>query len=169
MNANLVVVKIKEEDQIYHCHDQAVEENVGQGDMNEDTENGKGKGLHQGAAKRLRDTLTVTEIADAYKRHLHNGTEITDGKSHEELQSIASEWGGAWHSDATAGNGYPILKWQFERGDYSEICGHSTTNAIQGIEAPDGKANGIYDLKGRKVTTPTRGIYIIDGKKRIYR
>jgi arabinan endo-1,5-alpha-L-arabinosidase len=112
------------------------------------------------------DTLINTY---SYARMKLDGTEITDGKSHEELQSIASGWGGAWHSDATAGNGYPILKWQFERGDYSEICGHSTTNAIQGIETPDSKANGIYDLKGRKVTTPTRGIYIIDGKKRIYR
>ncbi len=98
-----------------------------------------------------------------------NGTTATEGKSHSELQEIAATWGEAWHTDPTAGNGYPILKWQFERGDYREICGLSTTNDIQGIEASKSKVKGIYDLRGKKVKAPTRGIYIVDGKKTIYK
>ncbi|MBQ5664107.1 MAG: family 43 glycosylhydrolase [Bacteroidaceae bacterium] len=97
-----------------------------------------------------------------------NGETITDGKSHEELQRIVTTWGSPWHSDPAAGNGYPILQWQYERGDYREICGFTgTTNDIKQIDV-SGKTSGkVYDLKGRE-TTPTKGIYIIDGKKKLY-
>ena len=42
-----------------------------------------------------------------------------------------------------------------------------TNNAtsIEEVKAESGKAKGIYDLQGRKVENPTKGIYIIDGKK----
>ena len=42
------------------------------------------------------------------------------------------------------------------------------TNGETGIEevkAESGKIKGIYDLTGRKIENPTKGIYIIDGKK----
>ncbi len=39
------------------------------------------------------------------------------------------------------------------------------TTAIDEVKTENGNAKGIYDLSGRKVTTPTKGIYIKDGKK----
>ena len=42
-------------------------------------------------------------------------------------------------------------------------------SGIEEMEDEDEMTRGIYDLQGRKVTNPTRGIYIIDGKKRVIR
>ncbi|MBE6297787.1 MAG: DUF4981 domain-containing protein [Bacteroidales bacterium] len=42
-------------------------------------------------------------------------------------------------------------------------------SGIEEVEDEDEMTRGIYDLQGRKVTNPTRGIYIIDGKKRVIR
>ena len=36
---------------------------------------------------------------------------------------------------------------------------------IEKVKGENGKVKGIYDLRGRKVTKPVNGIYIIDGKK----
>ena len=94
-----------------------------------------------------------------------NGATIADGKSHKELQEIVASWGGAWHGDPAAGNGYPILKWQYERGDYREICGFLGTSGIDAIQPSVGTCNDVYDLQGRKVENPARGIFIVNGKK----
>ena len=37
--------------------------------------------------------------------------------------------------------------------------------AIEEVKTESGKVEGIYDLHGRKVDTPSKGLYIIDGKK----
>ncbi len=37
--------------------------------------------------------------------------------------------------------------------------------AIEEVKTESGKVEGIYDLQGRKVDTPSKGLYIIDGKK----
>jgi hypothetical protein len=37
--------------------------------------------------------------------------------------------------------------------------------AIEEVKIENGEANTIYDLQGRKVENPTKGIYIINGKK----
>jgi hypothetical protein len=37
--------------------------------------------------------------------------------------------------------------------------------AIEEVKAESGKVKAIYDLQGRKVVTPKKGLYIIDGKK----
>ena len=42
--------------------------------------------------------------------------------------------------------------------------GHDTTG-IDEVIGESGKVKGIYDLQGRKIDNPTKGIYIIDGKK----
>ncbi|MBQ3244139.1 MAG: exo-alpha-sialidase [Bacteroidaceae bacterium] len=36
---------------------------------------------------------------------------------------------------------------------------------VEELKTENGKVKGIYDLQGRKVENPTKGIYIIDGKK----
>ena len=39
-----------------------------------------------------------------------------------------------------------------------------TSVTIEEVET-DGGMEGIYDLQGRKVENPTKGLYIVDGKK----
>ena len=38
-------------------------------------------------------------------------------------------------------------------------------SAIENVKGESGKVKAIYDLQGRKVETPSKGLYIIDGKK----
>ena len=40
---------------------------------------------------------------------------------------------------------------------------------VEEVKGENGKVKAIYDLQGRKVNTPSKGIYIIDGKKVIIR
>lgn len=44
----------------------------------------------------------------------------------------------------------------------------SQATSISAPEATDAKNNIIYDLSGRRVTNPTKGIYIVNGKKVMY-
>ena len=39
------------------------------------------------------------------------------------------------------------------------------TTVIEEVKAESGKVKGIYDLQGREIKTPAKGIYIINGKK----
>ena len=41
--------------------------------------------------------------------------------------------------------------------------------AIEEVETESGNVKGIYDLQGRRVTNPAKGIYIINGKKVIFK
>lgn len=95
-----------------------------------------------------------------------NGAAVEGGQSADELRQAAASWGAPWHSDPTAGNGYPILEWQYQRGDYRQKCGFPLSDGI--ISTPsagerDGQAT--YDLQGRRVLAPTHGLYIVNGKK----
>ena len=47
--------------------------------------------------------------------------------------------------------------WVLERADIA--------TAVEEVKAESGKVKTIYDLNGRKVENPTKGLYIIDGKK----
>ena len=42
-------------------------------------------------------------------------------------------------------------------------------SAIEEVKVESGKVKAIYDLQGRKVETPSKGIYIVDGKKVIFK
>jgi hypothetical protein len=39
------------------------------------------------------------------------------------------------------------------------------TTGVEEVKAESGKVKGIYDLQGREIKTPAKGIYIINGKK----
>ena len=100
-----------------------------------------------------------------------NDVPVEDGKTHFELLQIAAAWGSPWYRDPTAGNGYPILQWQYEREDYQQICGFSEEGAtgIKSLVPALSKGNGvIYNLAGQLVSKPTRGLYIINGKKVLF-
>lgn len=101
-----------------------------------------------------------------YGGMLVNGQPV-EGQTHAALQQVAATWGSPWHADPTAGNGYPILEWQYQRGDYREICGFEKAD---GILAPAAQTRpvAVYDLSGRRVEHPQRGLYIVNGKKVLY-
>ena len=103
-----------------------------------------------------------------------------DGKTHAELQQIASTWGTPWYKNPSAGNGYPILQWQYDRGDYRQICGfpedeETSINEELRVKSEE-SAKVVYDLSGRKINSQLstlnsqlkKGIYIVNGKKVLY-
>ena len=104
---------------------------------------------------------------------LLNGQGIEGGKTHGELCTIARGWGAPWFSNPTAGNGYPILQWQYDRGDYREICGFSIEDDPTGIVTTDNRQgttdNVIYNLSGQRLQKKQQGINIVNGKKIIVR
>jgi arabinan endo-1,5-alpha-L-arabinosidase len=100
-----------------------------------------------------------------------NEVPVEDGKTHAELQEIAATWGAPWYKDPKAGNGYPILQWQYERGDYRQICGFSEDEetGINDLKAhKDLNDVVIYNVAGQRVNKPVRGLYIINGKKVLF-
>ena len=43
-------------------------------------------------------------------------------QNQEEICDIASQWQG-WNENGSIGNGWPLLEWQVQRGDYLALCG----------------------------------------------
>jgi len=118
-----------------------------------------------------------------------NDVPVEEGKTHAELQQIAATWGAPWYMNPAAGNGYPILQWQYDRGDYKLICGFPEGEETGIDEIQDSKFkiqnNEVYDLAGRKVqgarskgeedssfftlhSSLKKGIYIVNGKKVLF-
>lgn len=98
-----------------------------------------------------------------------NGEATEGGASKNQLYEVVSKWGEAWHSDPTAGNGYPILAWQFARGDYRKECGFPMEDGIVATPSVSpSSAVRYFNLNGQRVSQPTKGIYIIQemGKTR---
>jgi len=94
------------------------------------------------------------------------------GLGHSELCEVAGTWGSPWYQDPTKGNGYPILQWQYDRGDYREICGFDPESDPTGISSPlveSDKTVYIYNLSGQRLQKMQRGINIVGGKKIIVR
>ena len=109
---------------------------------------------------------TVTENDQLNETYILDGMLLNDvaqeGKTHEELQQIAAKWGAPWYADPTAGTGYPILQWQYDRGDYKQKCGFPIIDGIDDLvkESAASDKTFYYDLMGRRVETPVRGIYV---------
>ena len=109
-----------------------------------------------------------------------NDVAVVDGKTHAELQQIAGGWGAPWYSDPKAGNGYPILQWQFDRRDYRQICGFpedEETSLSEKLRVKNREsANNVYDLSGRRINPQfstlnsqlKKGVYIVNGKKVLF-
>ena len=102
-----------------------------------------------------------------------NGVPVEDGLSHRELLTVAGKWGAPWYKDPSAGNGYPILQWQYDRGDFRELCGFSLDDDATGIRTmgEGERANDyiIYNVAGQRLQKMQRGINIVGGKKIVVR
>ena len=123
------------------------------------------EGSKQGAPFAITAESDVLTNTTFFEEMLMNGEPVVGGKTHAELQQQAAQWGAPWYVDATAGNGYPILQWQYNRGDYRQMCGFPILDAIETPTARDAESGVIYDLMGRRVLNPERGLYIISGRK----
>ena len=106
-----------------------------------------------------------------------NDEPVQEGKTHSQLLQIASTWGSPWYMNPAAGNGYPILQWQYDRGDYRQICGlmlEDETSLSEELRVKsEESANAVYDLSGRRINSQfsilnsqlPKGVYIVNGKK----
>ena len=69
------------------------------------------------------------------------------------------------------GNNYEVLKdangKEAGRTNYYYSPYKATTTGITSIVSSSDKAQTIYNLNGQKVTEPRKGIYIVNGEKRI--
>ena len=50
---------------------------------------------------------------------------------------------------------------------YVAVCEGDAATGIKNVETETKEDNKIYDLQGRQVTNPHKGIYIVNGKKRV--
>ena len=128
-------------------------------------------GEEGGTAKAFGTTIEGDALSQTYvfADMLLGGQPPEDGKSHAELCAIAAGWGAPWYKDPTAGNGYPILQWQYDRGDYRDICGFdlNVDDGVRGVAVGETGGGLCYDLAGRKVSAGKlhKGIYIVNGRK----
>lgn len=96
----------------------------------------------------------------------YTSTPITAaGKYTLDISSIVVDHGAEEYIDQY---GYKATMWhglnQYCEGTYTwSIDG--TETGIEDVEMQNGKTESVYDLQGRKVENPTKGIYIINGKK----
>ncbi|MBQ9170374.1 MAG: hypothetical protein IJ148_06070 [Bacteroidaceae bacterium] len=84
------------------------------------------------AAGKANKSLATAAIADDQGSNVESLL-FYGVQNQEEISNIASQWD-AWHENGTIGLGWPLLKWQVERGDHLQLCGFG----IQGDLNQDG-------------------------------
>ena len=94
--------------------------------------------------------------------------ETTTDQGNKGIGIVSGNGSSGWYINPSAWN-YVLTKpytwggsvWNFEKSNVQIETGIEEMNTENGI------TRGIYDLQGRKVENPTKGMYIIDGKKRL--
>lgn len=129
---------------------------VGQAESGLTIQNSYGGGVANGSE---------AEAAVAAGSAVENNVLFFDGNNQSTLCTTVSAWA-AWANDGQAGNGFPILKWQVERGDHVSYCGYvnEEADAIRNINA-EGSTEGIYNLSGQRVRKAEKGVFIQNGRK----
>jgi hypothetical protein len=92
--------------------------------------------------------------------------ETTTDQGNKGIGIVSGNGSSAWYVNPSAWN-YVLTKpytwggsvWTFEKSDVQVETG------ITEVKGESGEVKGIFDLQGRKVENPTKGLYIIDGKK----
>ncbi len=67
--------------------------------------------------------------------------------------------------DGDTNSYYPYCDAPFSAAELWVLEEVNNTTGIENVKGENGEVKAIYDLQGRKVETPSKGIYIIDGKK----
>ena len=95
-----------------------------------------------------------------------------DGEGSKKNYILANEASGIGFYKATSGEGayLPANRAYLSTANvsparYMGFDFDSETTKIAEVEVKDTKAQEVYDLQGRKVKNPTRGLYIVNGKK----
>ena len=105
-------------------------------------------------------------FAVAYKCIDEEGNELASGtryvKGGEQFTMLTPIFEGYTLKESNAV--YDELAYVSKNLDITYTYTNGETN-ISEVKGESGKVKGIYDLQGRKVENPTKGIYIIDGKK----
>ena len=94
--------------------------------------------------------------------------ETTTDQGNKGIGIVSSNGSSAWYINPSAWN-YVLTKpytwggsvWTLEESDIEIETG------IEQITGEVSQVCGIYDLQGRRVTTPSKGIYIVNGQKRV--
>ena len=92
--------------------------------------------------------------------------ETTTDTGNKGIAIVSGNGDSAWYINPTSW-GYVLTKpytwggsvWTFEKSNVQVETG------ITEVKDENGNVKGIYDLQGRKVETPTQGIYIVNGEK----
>ena len=92
--------------------------------------------VHSYGAGKFNDSQATAAFGDDFGASTDNVLYF-GVQSQEEIADIVSQWQG-WNPNGTIGNGWPLLQWQVERGDYAKYCGF-------GI-AGDANGDGVADI-----------------------
>ena len=92
--------------------------------------------VHSYGAGKFNDSQATAAFGDDFGASTDNVLYF-GVQSQEEIADIVSQWQG-WNQNGTIGNGWPLLQWQVERGDYAKYCGF-------GI-AGDANGDGVADI-----------------------
>ena len=92
--------------------------------------------------------------------------ETTTDQGNKGIGIVSSNGSSAWYTNPSEWS-YILTKpyiwggsvWNFEKSNIAVETG------IEEVKNENGNANTIYDLQGRKVENPTKGIYVINGDK----
>lgn len=104
------------------------------------------------------------------KEYVWTLKETTTDTGNKGVAIVAGNGSSGWYTNPDAWN-YVLTKpytwgasvWTFEKSDVEVETG------ISDVKTENGNWNVIYDLTGRKVKKPTKGIYIINGNKMLLR
>ncbi len=103
----------------------------------------------------LKAVLGATENVSGYNKYVlvQNGHSVKFAETGAQPAAVQS--GHAYLETTAAG----------ARLQFIEIDWNGDATAIEGVKAQYGEDDVIYNLRGQRVTNPTRGVYIINGKK----
>lgn len=103
----------------------------------------------------------ITRDLCVYDGLLLNGSPVEEGVNADALHTLCGAWGAPWHADTRAGNGYPILQWQYARGDHKLLCGFPLEDGVSAprVDNGDGEVR-YYNLQGQRLARPHRGVVV---------
>ncbi len=108
----------------------------------------------------------VDQTVKVGKEYAWTLKETTTDTGSKGIAIVAGDGEHGWYTNPDSW-GYLLTKpytwgasvWTLEKSDVQVETG------ITEVKGENGKVKGIYDLQGRKIDTPTKGLYIIDAKK----